>query len=88
MDFQEFKLVEGTKFRPNLDSSFKTGLYLKDKILGIGTLTYYDPENNNYGALGHEIIDSDTNKIFDDLKLGDSVAVNGVCLTVSELAPP
>lgn len=27
-------------------------------------------------------------KIFDDLKLGDSVAVNGVCLTVSELAPP
>ena len=27
-------------------------------------------------------------KIFDDLKLGDSVAVNGVCLTVSELTPP
>lgn len=27
-------------------------------------------------------------KIFDDLELGDSVAVNGVCLTVSELTPP
>lgn len=26
--------------------------------------------------------------IFDDLKLGDSVAVNGVCLTVDELSPP
>ena len=48
------------------DGSFKTGLYIKDKILGIGTITYYDPENNNYGALGHEIIDSDTNNIFDD----------------------
>lgn len=27
-------------------------------------------------------------KIFDDAKLGDSVAVNGVCLTVASLAPP
>ena len=47
-------------------NSFKTGLYIKDKILGIGTLTYYDPETKNYGALGHEIIDSDTNEIFND----------------------
>lgn len=47
-------------------SSFKTGLYIKDKILGVGTITYYDPETNNYGALGHEIIDSDTKEIFDD----------------------
>lgn len=28
------------------------------------------------------------NVIFDDLRLGDSVAVNGVCLTVDELEPP
>lgn len=28
------------------------------------------------------------NKIFDDLKLGDSVAVNGVCLTAAEISPP
>lgn len=27
-------------------------------------------------------------KIFDDLKIGDSVAVNGVCLTADELAKP
>ncbi len=49
-------------------NSFKTGLYIKDKILGIGTLTYYDPETHTYGALGHEIIDSDTKEIFDDFK--------------------
>lgn len=47
-------------------SSYKTGLYIKDKILGIGTLTYIDPETHNYGALGHEIIDSDSNTIIDD----------------------
>ena len=38
----------------------KTGLYLKDTIVGIGTLTFIDPNNNYYGALGHEIIESTT----------------------------
>ena len=40
------------------NNSIKTGLYIKDSILGIGTITYYDPENNIYGALGHEMSDS------------------------------
>ena len=43
--------------------SFKSGLYVKDKIVGVGTLTYYDPSNNTYGALGHEIMDSDLKQI-------------------------
>jgi len=34
---------------------YKTGLYVKDEITGIGTLTYIDPETSIYGALGHEI---------------------------------
>lgn len=41
---------------------FKTGLYVKDKIKGIGTVTYYDPQNHVYGALGHEIMDNDLGK--------------------------
>lgn len=39
---------------------YKTGLYVKDKISGIGTLTYIDPANNVFGALGHEITESTT----------------------------
>ncbi len=38
----------------------KTGLFVKDEIMGIGTLTYIDPTNSTYGSLGHEIIDQDT----------------------------
>ena len=38
----------------------KTGLYVKDKLNGIGTLTYIDPESKVFGALGHEIIESST----------------------------
>ena len=41
---------------------YKTGLYVKDGITGIGTLTYIDPETKIYGALGHEIIESNTNQ--------------------------
>src|SRR5690554_2008133 len=31
------------------------GLYVKDKILGVGTLTFIDPVTKGYGALGHSI---------------------------------
>lgn len=41
---------------------FKTGLYVKDSITGIGTLTYIDPESKIFGALGHEIIEANSNK--------------------------
>lgn len=32
--------------------------FLKDETDGIGTLTFIDPESKEYGALGHQIIDS------------------------------
>ena len=39
----------------------KTGLYVKDNVVGIGTLTYIDPISKIYGSLGHEIILNETN---------------------------
>ncbi len=39
---------------------YKTGLYVKDKITGIGTITYIDPKSKIYGALGHEVLESTT----------------------------
>lgn len=38
-----------------INGCFKTGLYVKERVLGIGTLTYYDPDTKTYGALGHEV---------------------------------
>ena len=60
-----------TKLQIEKDNNgiYKTGLYVKDKITGIGTLTYIDPETQIYGALGHEIIESySTTKV--DIKDG------------------
>lgn len=45
------------------DGLYKTGLYVKDNITGIGTLTYIDPNSLIYGALGHEIVEGNTNSI-------------------------
>lgn len=41
---------------------YKTGLYVKDQINGIGTLTYIDPNTKIFGALGHEIAEKSTMK--------------------------
>ena len=49
---------------------YKTGLYVKDSITGIGTLTYIDPGTKIYGALGHEIVESNTNEIV-EIKSGN-----------------
>ena len=49
----------------NDNGKYKTGLYIKDQITGIGTLTYIDPETKIFGSLGHEIIDNKTGKIIE-----------------------
>lgn len=36
---------------------WKLGLSVRDTIAGIGTLTYYDPQGGQYGALGHPVND-------------------------------
>lgn len=44
------------------NNKYKTGLYIKDNIVGLGTLTYIDPNSKIYGSLGHEISFSETNE--------------------------
>ncbi|MDO4545889.1 MAG: SpoIVB peptidase [Bacillota bacterium] len=45
------------------DGLYKLGVWVKDKTAGIGTLTYYDPTNSTFGALGHGIVDPETGSI-------------------------
>lgn len=40
---------------------YKTGLYIKEKITGIGTITYIDPNTKITGLLGHELTSIDSN---------------------------
>ena len=61
------------------DNIYKTGLYVKDSVTGIGTLTFIDPETKLFGALGHEIQEQTTGKLLEikDGKIFDST-VTGV----------
>ena len=56
------------------DSVYKTGLYVKDSITGIGTLSFIDPNTKKFGALGHEITEKTTGKLLEikDGKIFDS----------------
>ncbi len=47
----------------NTDGLFEMGMWLRDEICGIGTMTFYDPETKTFGALGHAIADVDTGLI-------------------------
>ena len=61
IEYKRDEKIYKTTLRPiKKDGILKTGIYVKDEITGIGTLTYIDPETNIYGALGHEIIETNT----------------------------
>ena len=60
-DVEEYTTLE--LYKDN--DSYKTGLYVKDTISGIGTLTYIDPNTKLFGALGHEITEKNTGQILE-----------------------
>ena len=65
---------------------YKTGLYIKEKITGIGTITYIDPTTNITGILGHELSSSESNNSIEikDGKLYSSV-VSGIDRSINGL---
>ena len=58
---------------------FELGLWLREGMAGIGTVTFYDPESGVFGALGHAVSDMETGAL---VPLGEgsvmSASVKGV----------
>ena len=48
------------------------GIYLKQGVTGIGTVTFYDPETGKFGVLGHGV--NDTSGDLLDMKTGNAYA--------------
>ena len=42
------------------EGQWMMGMWLRDGVSGIGTLTFCDPDSGVFGALGHSVSDSDT----------------------------
>lgn len=49
------------KVQPDQDGTgYRLGVSLRDSMAGIGTVTFYDPEQHAYGALGHGVNEMET----------------------------
>jgi len=45
------------------ENEYKLGLWVRDGAAGIGTISYYEPSTKKFAALGHGIIDIDTEEL-------------------------
>jgi stage IV sporulation protein B len=69
---------EGKEFETNLnpaktdENQYKLGLWVRDAAAGVGTMTFYEPNNENFAALGRGILDVDTGKLI-NISKGDLV---------------
>lgn len=66
---------------------YKLGIWVRDGSTGIGTLTFYDPKNGKFAALGHGIADQDTGKII-DVGTGSIIPANVVGVRKGERGNP
>jgi len=69
------------------NGTLKTGLYVKDSISGVGTLTFIDPKTKLFGVLGHEITDMNTGNII-DIKSGNIFDSKVTSITRSSKGDP
>lgn len=71
------------KIKPveNKEGVYKIGLWVRDSTSGVGTLTFYDKDNNRFAALGHAITDVDTNQI---IKISDGSIIESSIVSVKK----
>ncbi len=52
-----------TPLRDSASGQWRIGAWVRDSTAGVGTLSFYDPADGAYGALGHAINDGDTGRL-------------------------
>ncbi len=69
------------------NDEYKLGLWVKDAATGVGTITYYEKNTGNFAALGHGIVDSDTDKLI-NIESGEIVTSNVMSITKGNINSP
>lgn len=59
----EDKSVTLCAVKSDSDGVYRAGLWVRDSLAGIGTVTFVIPETNEFAGLGHAMCDSDTGVI-------------------------
>lgn len=84
---------DGVKYTANIEpiktekNEYKLGLWVRDGAAGIGTISYYEPSTGNFAALGHGIIDIDTQELI-NISSGELVTSKIVSIVKGEEGIP
>lgn len=84
---------EGTAVTSNIkpikteENEYKLGLWVKDAATGVGTITFYEKETQQFAALGHGITDSDTDKLI-EIDSGEIVTSKIISIKKGEEGKP
>lgn len=66
---------------------YKLGLWVRDSAAGVGTVTFYEPSTQSFGALGHGIADIDTEQLI-DISSGEFVTTKILNIVKGENGSP
>ena len=67
--------------------NYKIGLWVRDSAAGVGTVTFYNPANKTFGALGHGITDIDTEELI-NIASGEFITTRILNITKGESGNP
>jgi len=69
------------------DGTYRLGIWIRDAMNGVGTLTYVDAQTRRFGALGHSVTDMDTGAML-KVKTGAVVKAEHVQIAASQSGSP
>lgn len=69
------------------EKDYKIGLWVRDSAAGVGTVTFYNQDTNKFAALGHGILDIDTEKLI-NISSGEFVTTNILKIEKGEKGNP
>lgn len=71
----------------NQENEYKLGLWVRDSAAGVGTITFYNPDQKTFAALGHGITDIDTGELI-EISGGEFVTTNIIKTIKGESGTP
>lgn len=84
---------DGNNYNTNMiptktdEDEYKLGLWVRDAASGVGTISFYEPRTGEFAALGHGILDVDTEELI-DIARGDIVTSKIISIVKGEKGNP
>ena len=88
MEYERSNQIKKVKIKPLYkDGKYVLGMWVRDSIAGLGTLTFFSEDKKSFYALGHSISDGDTGEIM-PVKDGELVYAKISSVRIGEKGNP